>query len=96
MLLFLLLGGAIVDRLPRIHLMLSSDLLRGIIAGLIAFLAFQQHLELWQIFIMSALFGIVKAFFYPAYTAIVFVIKGAISASVIALGLLHPAIRHVD
>ena len=71
MLLFLLLGGAVVDRLPRVHLMLASDLLRGGVVILIAFLAFQQQLQLWELFVMSAIFGGVEAFFYPAYTALV-------------------------
>lgn len=71
MLLFLLFGGVAVDRLPRVHLMLASDILRGCVVLLIAFLAFQQRLELWEIFVMSALFGTVEAFFYPAYAAII-------------------------
>jgi MFS family permease len=71
MLLLLLLGGVAVDRLPRVRLMLVSDLLRGGVVGLIAFLAFQQWLELWQLCVMSALFGVVRAFFYPAYTALI-------------------------
>lgn len=71
MLLLLLLGGVVVDRLPRVRLMLASDLLRGALVALIAFLAFQDWLELWQLFVLSALFGVVRAFFYPAYTAII-------------------------
>lgn len=71
MLLVLLLGGVAVDRLPRVHLMLASDLLRGGVVGLIALLAFQQWLALWQLCAMSALFGVVRAFFYPAYTALI-------------------------
>ena len=71
LLLLLLFGGVIVDRLPRVRLMLASDLLRGCLVGLIAFLSFQQWLALWQIFVLSALFGTVEAFFYPAYTALV-------------------------
>ena len=63
MILFLLLGGVLVDRLPRVRLMLASDLLRGGVVCLIAFLSIQQWLELWQIFVMSAIFGIVQAFF---------------------------------
>ncbi len=71
LLLFLLLGGVVVDRLPRVRLMLASDLIRGSVVCLIAFLAFQQRLELWQLCAMSALFGGVQAFFYPTYTALI-------------------------
>src|SRR5215217_9656555 len=42
MLIFLLLGGVAVDRFPRLRLMIGSDLLRGIVAGAVATLAFAQ------------------------------------------------------
>ena len=71
LLLFLLFGGVAVDRLPRVRVMLVSDLLSGATVALIAYLSFQQQLELWQIFVLSTLFGIVDAFFTPAYTALV-------------------------
>lgn len=70
-LLFLVVGGVVVDRLPRLRLMLASDLLSGVVVGLVALLAFQQWLELWHIFVMSALFGLAQAFFYPAYRAVI-------------------------
>src|SRR5579885_3757517 len=47
MLLLLLVGGVAVDRLPRLRLMLASDLLRGVVVALIAVLSFQQWLQLW-------------------------------------------------
>jgi MFS family permease len=71
MILCLLFGGVAVDRFPRVRLMLASDLLRGVVIALIASLAFLQWLELWHIFVLSALFGAVEAFFSPAYTAVV-------------------------
>ncbi len=69
MLLLLLVGGVAVDRFHRIRLMLASDLSRGVAVGIIALLAFTQRLELWQLCTMSAFFGLVGAFFYPASTA---------------------------
>ena len=69
-LLFLLFGGVAGDRLPRLRLMLSSDLIRGGVVMLVAFLSYQQWLQLWQIFVLSALFGIVDAFFSPASAAL--------------------------
>ena len=71
MLLFLLIGGVIVDRFNRVWLMLASDLLRGIIVAIVAGLAVSQLLEVWHIFLASAIFGIVDAFFQPAYSSIV-------------------------
>lgn len=71
MILCLLFGGIAVDRFPRIHLMLASDLLRGSVVVLISGLAFFQWLQLWHILVLSALFGVVDAFFYPAARAIV-------------------------
>jgi DHA3 family tetracycline resistance protein-like MFS transporter len=71
MILCLLFGGVAVDRFPRVRLMLASDVLRGGVIALIAALAFMQWLELWHIFVLSAIFGTVDAFFYPAYAALV-------------------------
>src|SRR5437763_4098374 len=62
MLLFLLLGGVAVDRLPRLRLMLASDLLRGGIVAAVALLAFADRLELWHIYLASLVFGFVDAF----------------------------------
>jgi len=71
MLLFLLIGGVVVDRFNRARLMLASDLLRGIVVVIVAGLAVSQQLEVWHIFLASTIFGIVDAFFQPAYTSIV-------------------------
>jgi DHA3 family tetracycline resistance protein-like MFS transporter len=71
MLVFLLVGGVVVDRYPRARVMLLSDTLRGLLVGGVALLAFAHRLELWHIYIVSLLFGIVGAFFGPAYRAIV-------------------------
>jgi MFS transporter, DHA3 family, tetracycline resistance protein len=69
MLLFLLIGGVTVDRFSRLQVMLLSDLLRGVIVALITILAFTDRLEVWHVLIASTLFGLVDAFFHPAYAA---------------------------
>ena len=69
--LFLLIGGVTVDRFPRLQVMLASDLLRGAIVMFVAALAFLDQLELWQVYILSLLFGLVDAFFQPAFAAAV-------------------------
>jgi MFS family permease len=71
MLIFLLIGGVVVDRFNRARLMLASDLLRGMLVAVVAGLAASRHLEVWHIFVASTVFGFVDAFFQPAYTSIV-------------------------
>jgi DHA3 family tetracycline resistance protein-like MFS transporter len=71
MILFVLLGGVAVDRLPRVQLMLGADLVRALLAAAIAMLASAQQLELWHIYLASLLFGLVNAFFLPAYSALI-------------------------
>ena len=71
MLLFVLIGGVAVDRLPRVRLLLISDLGRGIAAAGVAWLALSGRLEIWHIYGASLLFGLADAFFQPAYLALV-------------------------
>jgi DHA3 family tetracycline resistance protein-like MFS transporter len=69
--LFALLGGVAVDRFSRPKLMLASDLLRGVVALVVALLAWASLLEVWHIYLASLLFGFLDAFFQPAYAALV-------------------------
>jgi DHA3 family tetracycline resistance protein-like MFS transporter len=69
MLIFLLVGGVVTDRFPRLRIMFISDMLSGIVVTAVTLLAFTGRLEIWHIYIVSILFGLVEAFFSPAYTA---------------------------
>ena len=69
--LLLLLGGAMVDRFSRVRLMLISDVGRALIVAFVATLAHFDQLQLWHVYATSFFFGIVDAFFAPAYIAIV-------------------------
>jgi len=71
MLFFLLVGGVMVDRFPRLWLMLISDLTRGLLVTLMSVLAFAGWLEIWHVYAISFIFGCVDAFFQPAYRAAV-------------------------
>lgn len=70
MLLLLLVGGVVVDRVPRRTLLLISDVARGLVVGIVAFLAWRHLLAFWHLAVLSAVFGAVRAFFYPAYASI--------------------------
>ena len=69
MLLFLLVGGVVVDRLSRFRIMLVSDLVNTVVVGLVTVLAVTDRLELWHIYAASVVFGLAEAFFAPAYNA---------------------------
>ncbi|MEM7129544.1 MAG: MFS transporter [Chloroflexota bacterium] len=69
--LFSLFGGVAVDRYSRLWIMLIADLVRGATALVMGVLAISGLLEIWHVYILSLVFGIVEAFFHPAYTATV-------------------------
>jgi MFS family permease len=69
--LLLLVGGVVVDRVPRRLTMLASDATRGIAVGAIAVLVGAGQIQLWELIAMSVVFGTADAFFYPASTAVV-------------------------
>lgn len=71
MIIFLLIGGVAADRLPKIRVMLASDVFRALIVGAVSLLAFSGVLEVWHLFIAALFIGFVDAFFQPAYTATV-------------------------
>ena len=77
MLLFLLVGGVVVDRLPRFRIMLACDVVNTLVVGLVAALAYTGQLQLWHVYAVSVVFGLSEAFFFPAYTASVPQIVGA-------------------
>ena len=70
-LIFVLVGGVAVDRFSRAGILLSSDIARGLIVGVIATLVATDRLELWHVLVASVLQGIAMALFAPAYTAVV-------------------------
>ncbi len=69
---FLLVGGALSDRLNRRHLMLAADVARLLAAAALAVLgASPEHSRLWHVAILVAVYGTGQAFFAPAFDAIV-------------------------
>jgi MFS family permease len=69
--LLLLIGGVVVDRYSRVAIMFASDLLRGLIVCTVALLAASGLLQLWHLVMLNLVFGVVDAFFQPAYTVAV-------------------------
>ena len=68
--LFLLVGGTIVDRVSRRLVMLTSDMLCCISVGIVTLLIATTGAKLWELAALTAIFGTAAAFFKPASTAI--------------------------
>jgi MFS family permease len=68
---FLLVGGALSDRLNRRHLMLAADGARMLATAALAVLSVTGTLEIWHIAALVAVYGTGQAFFAPAFDAIV-------------------------
>jgi MFS family permease len=68
--LLLVVGGVIVDRIPRRLAMLASDATRGAAVAVIAALVALGVLQIWELIVLSAVFGAADALFYPASTAV--------------------------
>ena len=68
---FQLLGGALSDRFSARSLMLISNLVRAAATATITVLVMGGIVELWQLYALSVVFGVVDAFFFPASVSVV-------------------------
>ncbi|MFE4576218.1 MFS transporter [Streptomyces chartreusis] len=64
--LFLLIGGAVADRLPRHRVMFAANALNCLSQAAFAVLVLSGEAELWQMMLFTALGGTGQAFFSPA------------------------------
>jgi MFS family permease len=70
-LVFLLLGGAIADRVPRRMLIVVTELASGLISGSVALLGYAGALQIWHLYVAVALFGAATSFSVPAIGALI-------------------------
>lgn len=68
---FVLIGGVISDRVDRRKIMIFADVLRAIAIAILGALSLMGSLELWHIYLLVAVYGTGEAFFGPAHAAIV-------------------------
>ncbi|MEU8888741.1 MFS transporter [Streptomyces sp. NPDC048442] len=66
LILFLLIGGAVADRLPRHRVMVGANALNCLSQGAFAVLVLTGSPQLWQMMLLAGLGGVGQAFFGPA------------------------------
>jgi MFS family permease len=71
MILFLLIGGALADRLPRNAVMVGTNLVNAATQGATALLLLTHEARIWHLVALQSVAGIARAFFFPASQGIV-------------------------
>jgi Transmembrane secretion effector len=71
LLLLLLIGGVVADRLPRQAVMVASDCARCVLHGALALLIAFGAVQIWHMVVIGLLYGAAQAFFQPAYTGLI-------------------------
>ncbi|SOD74279.1 predicted MFS family arabinose efflux permease [Jatrophihabitans sp. GAS493] len=68
---FVLVGGVLADRLPRQRVIVSTDLIRAVLHGVLALLIATGTVRVWQMVVIGVCFATAEAFFRPAYTGLI-------------------------
>ena len=68
--LFMLFGGVIADRLPRVLILRTGGVVLALTQGLAAGLIITDRAELWMLIVLEALNGVTLALVFPAFAAI--------------------------
>ena len=68
---FMLIGGVVADRLPRDLVLRASHVLTGATQAVVALLIITETAQLWHLIVLEGLNGLVMAFTFPAMAGIV-------------------------
>ncbi|MGC1449241.1 MAG: MFS transporter [Candidatus Sulfotelmatobacter sp.] len=63
--------GVIIDREDRRRLVMWLDAVRGMVIAVVAVLAFQHHVQVWQLYLMNTLVAAGFWMFWPTITALI-------------------------
>ncbi|QNO38396.1 MFS transporter [Protaetiibacter sp. SSC-01] len=69
LLLAVLVGGAVADRVPQKLILLTVEIVKGVLVTAVAALAFTGGLEVWHLALVGLVLGVADGFFMPAYSA---------------------------
>ncbi len=102
--LLMLVGGVLTDRFSPRAVMITSNFLRLIITLILVLFVAGQAVQLWVLFVIAFCFGIVDAFFHPAYRAMIPMIvdednlqasNGMMQSAVQLVQIIGPAVAGV-
>jgi predicted MFS family arabinose efflux permease len=68
---FSLIGGVIADRIERRRILLGSQYIQMLSAGILTYLVAAGRVQVWEILCLSFLSGFAQAFGGPAYSALI-------------------------
>jgi MFS family permease len=71
MVLFLLFGGVLADRLPRVLVMRAGNVVLGLTRGAFAFLVITGTAQLWMLVLLQVLVGTCQAVIQPAMAGLI-------------------------
>lgn len=64
-----LVGGVVADRVPQRRILATLEAVKAVAMAAIAALSLTGTIELWHLAVLSFLLGVADGFFYPAYSA---------------------------
>jgi hypothetical protein len=64
-----LVGGAVADRVPQRLILLAVEVVRGVCFGAAALLSLTGLIQVWHLALIGLVLGVADGFFYPAYSA---------------------------
>jgi hypothetical protein len=67
----LLLGGSVSDRLPPSVILIVGNLVQAVSVAIVAILAWNKMLALWELYVLGFCFGVADAFCAPAINVLV-------------------------
>jgi len=70
------IAGAISDRRSRWHMLQTTQVLAGLLAGLLGVLVATDSIRVWSLFVLAALIGTVNSFDTPVRSAFMYEIVG--------------------
>jgi MFS family permease len=97
MVLFMLFGGVIADRLPRVLILRVGSLVLAVTQGMVATLVITDTAELWMLIVLEALHGLTLALVFPAFAAIMpqLVPRGMLQSANVLQSMSRGALRVV-